>query len=258
MCLAAAAGCGDKGSDPGQGSQQDWIALLASVVPSEFVLPSNADANAGLVASMDVEGKVHSIGVLRNGINFVNAGDVWSSGRGASDPPETTEVRLDVRSTPVNGVAQFVYSTMPSHPSGIVLAFDGTTDHRFRVTGSHQYPALIDSVQSVTAVNPTAPSSGATVVRSGGLAVTWVGGADTTVYVGAMVYRTSVPTQRQLAGVVRDADGALDIPSATLLAMPPGNTTLVVVRFRLRYVGSGSFRTGLLVEAGDARPIVLQ
>ena len=256
--LAVVAGCGSKGTtSPPAGTTQDLVALIASLVPAEFVLPSNVDPSASVIASMDVESKVQVFAALQNGSNLVNGGDLWSTGRGQADPPGTAEVMLDVRSTPVGGVSQYVYSTMPSHPTGIVLGFDGTTYHRFRVTGSTQHPARIDSVQSVTPVDPTAPSSGASVPRSGGLAVSWTGGADTTVYVGAMVYRTSDPTQRRVSGVVRDAGGGLTISSATLLGLLPGNATLVVVRFRLRYVGSGAFRTGLLVEAGDARPIVL-
>jgi len=260
--LAGVSGCGggSKGTTaPPQGTTADLVALIASLVPPEFVLPSNVEQGASLLATMDVSGKVQAFAALQNGANLVNGGDVWSSGRGASDPPATPEVQLDVRSTLVSGVDQFVYSTMPSHPSGIVLAFDGSAMHHLRATGTGQFPAFSDSVRSVTAIDPSTPASGASVPRASDLLVTWSdGGADTTVYVGAMVYRTSDPTQRRLTGVVRDGDGQLTVHAATLSALPVGDATLVVVRFRLRYVGAGTFRRGLLSEAGDARPIVLQ
>jgi hypothetical protein len=260
--VAMVGGCGGSSKNttaPAVGTTEDLVALIVSLVPPEFVLPSNVESGSSLLATMDVESKIQAFAALRNGNNFVNGGDVFSSGRGPSDPPETVEVGLDVRSTPVNSVEQFVYSTLPSHPAGLVLAFDGTTPHRFRVTGSAAYPARIDSVLSVTPVNPAEPTSGAAVPRASDLVVTWRdGGTDTTVYVGAMVYRTADPTQRRLSGVVRDSDGQLTLKSAALMALPAGATTLAVVRFRLRYVGAGVSRTGLLVEAGDARPIDLQ
>ncbi len=250
------AGCGGGPTAP-QGTVQDLANLIASLVPAEFILPSNVDNAASWAAAMNVESNHQAFALIQNSSDFVNAGDIFSSGRRASDPLATNEVRLDVRNTPVNGTAQYVYSTMPSNPSGIVLAFDGVRYHRFRITGSGRYPALTDSVLSVIPLVPATPSSGATVQRSLGINVTWAAGTDTTQYVTAMVFMNSDHAQRRISGVTRDTDGHLLVSGALLSQLPAGSATLVVVRYRLRYVGGGAFRSGILSEAGDARPITL-
>ncbi|HEY3217354.1 MAG TPA: hypothetical protein VGK93_12770 [Candidatus Eisenbacteria bacterium] len=251
------AGCGSGGGPTAPRTVQDLASLIASLVPAEFVMPSNVDLTESWAAAMDVESKRQAFALIQNSNDFVNAGDIFSSGRRASDPVAADEVRLDVRSTPVNGVAQYVYSTMPSNPSGIVLAFDDVRYHRFRITGSSRYPAVTDSVRSVIPLVPATPSSGATVQRSLGINVTWTAGADTTQYVTAMVFMNSDPTQRRISGVTRDTNGQLTLSGTLLSQLPAGSATLVVVRYRLRYVSSGMFKTGILSEAGDARPITL-
>ena len=105
-----------------QGTFADLVALGASSVPKEFVVPSNVDLAASLAASSTIDGKRQSFAAFHDGYYVVDAGEasvrVPSPSAGPGDSPADS-LLLDKRSVLVGGMPNYVYTTLLSHPAGV-------------------------------------------------------------------------------------------------------------------------------------------
>jgi hypothetical protein len=265
LVAAALWGCSSNDNGPTapvQGTFADLVALGASSVPKEFVVPSNVDLAASLAASSTIDGKRQSFAAFHDGYYVVDAGEasvrVPSPSAGPGDSPADS-LLLDKRSVLVGGMPNYVYTTLLSHPAGVAQDLEALGRFRFKVTGSTSVHAFEDSVGSVTGISATAPAPAAAVTRANGLTITWSpAGSDTTVYTSAMVFMRADSSKSVTSGVARDIDGTLAMSESQLLKLPAGAATLVLARYRLRNIFPSSRKVGLMTEMAESRPITLQ
>ncbi len=257
--LLGLAGCGSSShttapTPPAGNTLADLRAMLASTVVPGTVLPPNADTTATLLATMDVDGLRAASATFVVGASLAQAGTVSVEGNSGGGGGEIDLDRLTVN----YGGTQSTYTTLVSHPLGVNLAFDGSTFHRFTATGSATVSALVDSIRAVTLPTLATPAASADVPRASDLAVTWSdAGTDTTVYVIAAVGSTVDSAKIALGVLVRDVAGATSIPAARLGALPAGNATLAVTRYRLAYHTPGGRKVGLACMGTRTRALTL-
>lgn len=264
--LAAAlllAGCGGKSSTgptgPPTGTFSELLALIDRSVISGAVLPTDIDTTAAILGALEVEGFRAAVAFFPTFLSpqlvqFSDAGVV-----SLRTGPSGGETALDKQQLIVSGFTMSIYSTLPSHPAGIALAFDGTTQHRFTVNGSSSVAAFTDSVKSVSKPVITAPAPGATITRASGLTLDWTPmGADTTVYVTGLVVSQVDSTLAAAATIARDVDGSTTISSGRLSGLPPGPARLTLARYRILRRDAGARRINLVSEAVSLRTLELQ
>ena len=171
----------------------------------------------------------------------------------------TTVDTLVRESVPVNFQPVYVYSSIPNLPHGLPIAFDGVLQHRFQVSGTAAFPALLDSVQSVALPVVTSPAAAAGVHRNADLAVTWSdAGTDSTIYVQCVVRSDADTTRLAWGQLVRDAAGATIVTTAQLSGLAAGSARLSVGRYRLLHHLNGSHKVNLVCEATELRAVTLQ
>ncbi len=262
--LLSASGCGGGGGTTGPGGPptgtfNDLLALIDRAVIPGAVLPGNADSTAAILAALDVEGFRAAVALFPT---FITPTAVQFSDAGAVSVrtgPSGGETTLDKQQLVVSGFTMNVYSSLPSHPAGLALVFDGTHHQRFTVAGSSSVAGFVDSVRSVSRPAVGAPSPGATVPRASGLTVTWTPmGSDTTVYVTALVVSQVDSTLAATATLVRDVDGTTTLAGGALSALPPGPARLSVARHRILRRDTGPRRVNLVSEAVTLRTLELQ
>jgi hypothetical protein len=254
-------GCGGGSSPTGPtGPPTGTAAELAALIATSFIAgtlpPTNVDTTASFLATVNVNGLRASTVLFispTTGLQDAGTVSVWT---GAT---ANTQTDLDKRQLVVSGILQTLYTTVTNHPLGINLPFDGTSFHRFTVSGSGSVPAFADSVLSVTLPAISAPSPGANVSRASDLTVSWSNaGSDTTIYCLAAVRSQSDSSTIAISTLVRDADGSTVIPAARLGAIPAGSAWLVLARFRLvHHAISGGRKLDLVCEAVETRAITL-
>ncbi len=263
LLAAVLAGCGKSGSSSvaptiPMGTVDDLVALVRQAFVSGAVVPTNVDANVSvLLYTLEVDGRRGATAFFVDqttlGQTLVNAGDV------SVHPVAGSPLSLTQHVLSVTGAVNTVYTTFISRPLGVALPFDGTTFHRFTVTGSASVEAFTDSVTAVSAPAISAPASGATADSLVDLTVSWSNpGADSTVYVQAMLRSTVDTTSTVLSDLARDADGTTLIPSPRVRALPSGPARLSVARFRVRPRSVGARIGALVCESVVTRSIQIQ
>ncbi len=236
-------------------------AAIRLFVPASFTTPAGLDTTASLLVTTTLDGSKSGLAVFVSGGRLVDAGQVYlrTLKAGASDPDSILLVKL---AGTLQGSTYVGYVSSPYTTEGIKIPFDGVLSHVWNVKGSSAIPALIDSVKSVTDVTVTAPIDGANVSRAADLTVSWSGpGSESDVFVGAVVIASSDTTKHVAGNIVLSSAGSLIVPTARLAALPAGNATLAVSRYRLIYkitLPTPALPTGFLVEAVRRHPIVLQ
>lgn len=258
--VLALASCGKStmSTGPLEPSSLTLGAAIRLFVPPTFTIPANLDTTASLLITTRLDGSKSGLAVFVAYQSLVDAGQVYlrTLKAGASDPDSTM---LAKQEGTFHSLAYVGYISSPYTTEGIKIPFDGVLSHVWNVKGSGLIPAFIDSVKSVTDVTVTAPLDGANVMRSSDLTVSWSDpGSEADVYVGAVVIATSDTTKHVAGNIVLSSAGTLIVPTARLAALPAGNATLAVSRFRLTYKTLGGHPTGFLVEAVKRHPIVLQ
>ena len=258
-----ATGCGSGGgtapNGPPIGTASELFALIDRSVISGAVLPTDIDTTAAIIGALDVEGFRAAVAFFPTFLSpqlvqFSDAGVV-----SLRTGPSGGETALDKQQLVVSGFTMNIYSTLPSHPAGIVLAFDGTTQHRFTVGGSSSVTAFTDSVKSVSQPAITSPGPAATITRASGLTLDWTPmGADTTVYVTGLIVSQVDSTLAAAATIARDVDGTTTIPSGRLTGLPPGPARLTLARYRILRRDAGARRVNLVSEAVSLRTLELQ
>lgn len=259
-----ASGCGGSSSSTGPsgpptGTISELFALIDRSVISGAVLPTDIDTTAAILGALEVEGFRAAVGFFPTFLSpqlaqFSDAGVVSLRTGGSGG-----ETALDKQQLVVSGFTMSIYSTLPSHPTGISLAFDGTTQHRFTVGGSSSVAAFTDSVKSVSKPVITAPAPGATITRASGLTLDWTAmGADTTVYVTGLIVSQVDSTFAAAATIARDVDGTTSIASGPLSGLPPGPARLTLARYRILRRDAGARRINLVSEAVSLRTLELQ
>ncbi len=257
------AGCGAGSSTaPGGvplGTFNELLAMIDRAVIPGAILPPNADSTAAFLGALNVEGLRAGFGLFPTYISptvvqFSDAGAV--SIRTVASGGETT---LDRQQLIVSGFTMNVYSTLPSHPAGFVLAFDGTTQHRFTVSGASSVTAFVDSVRSVSLPVVVTPAAGATVPRASNLDITWTPmGSDTAVYVAGLLVSEIDTTLSAAVTLARDVDGSSRIDSARLATLPIGAARLSLARYRIVRRDAGARRINLISQAVTLRTVELQ
>lgn len=261
---ASLVGCGGSSSTTGPsgpptGTFNELLALIDRSLITGAALPTDLDSTAAIIGAVSVEGYRGAIALFPTFITptaaqFSDAGTV-SVRTGVSG----SETALDKQQLVVSGFTMNVYSTVPSHPAGIALAFDGTTQHRFTVSGSTSVVGFVDSVRSVTQPVVVSPSAGATITRASGLTLTWTPmGSDTTAYVTALIVSQVDSAFSAVATIARDVDGTSSISSGALSGLPPGAARLSVARYRLTRRDAGARRINIVSEAVSLRTVELQ
>lgn len=257
-------GCGGGGgttgpTGPPTGTFNDLLALIDRSLLTGAALPTDLDSTAAIVATLDVEGVRGAFALFPTFLTptaaqFSDAGTV-----SVRTGPSGGETALDKQQLVVSGFTMNVYSTLPSHPAGVLLAFDGATQHRFTVSGSTSVVPFVDSVLSVSRPNVSAPSPGATITRSAGLPITWTAmGSDTTVYVTAVIVSMIDSSFSATATIARDIDATATIAAGPLTTLPPGAARLSVARYRIQRRDAGARRINLVCEAVTLRALELQ
>lgn len=253
LCLALA-GCGGKGSGAATGpinpvgTVADLQKALVNSYTAGAVVPTNADTTAGLLATVNVDALKGATALYLVGGSLQDAGAVTVKVHAAG--PAVSELTLDKLAVNVQGILQYFYTSRVSHPLAINLTFDGSDYHRFSNSGTGVVPAFSDSILSVSLPVISAPASGASVVHTSPLTVSWTPmGSDSTVYVIAVLRSTMDSTKVAYGVIARDVDGSTIISSARLTALPLGSARLAVARYRLAYHTYGSIRAGLACEA---------
>ena len=230
-------------------------------VPPSFTTPANLDTTASLMVTTTLDGTRSGLAVFVSGGRLVDAGQVYlrTLKAGVGDPDSILLTKL---AGTLQGHTYVGYISAPYTAEGIKIPFDGVLSHVWNVKGSSAIPAFIDSVKSVTDVTVTTPLDNANVSRAADLTVSWSDpGGESDVYVGAVVIASSDTTKHVAGNVVLSSAGTLTVPTARLAALPAGNATLAVSRYRLIYritLPGPAVPTGLLVEAVRRHPIVLQ
>ncbi len=263
--LATLAGCGGGGSGdaptgpvlPPSGTAQDLANMISGSFVAGAVLPTNVDTTASLLATMNVNGLRAGLVLLLSPTTGLQDGGAISLRTGLAG--STSETALDKLQLRVSGLIQTVYTTLPSHPLGVVLPFDATTHHRFTVPGGTGVTAFEDSVLSVTLPAIASPAASATVSRAADLVVSWSNaGADTTVYCLALVRSQVDTTMGAISALVRDPDAQTTITTARLSTLPAGAARLALARFRLvHHSVAGGRKADLVSEAVETRSITL-
>lgn len=258
-------GCGGSSGGgptaPGSGPPVGTVADLSRMVSGAFVagsvLPTNADTTASLLGTMNVDGLRAAAALFISPTSGLQDAGTVTTRTGLVLPG--SETALDKAQLTVSGFVQTVYSTLASHPLGVVLPFDGTSRHKFTVSGSSAVAAFSDSVTSVTLPVVTAPAPAASVSRAADLAVTWSdAGADTTVYCLAAVQSFADSTKFAIGALTLDTAGSCTIPTARLSLLPAGNARLSLARFRLVHHSiAGGRKVDLVSEAATTRSLTL-
>ena len=231
--------------------------MISSTLVAGAVLPTNVDTTASLLGAMNVDGLRAAAALFLSATTGLQDAGTVTVRTGAALPG--AEAALDKLQLTVMGFLQSAYTTLPSHPLGVVLPFDGTSRHRFTVGGSTSVMAFADSVTSVTLPVVSAPSPGATINRATGLAVLWTdAGTDTTLYCLAVVHSLTDSSKIAISDLVRDVDGACAVGSARLSALPAGNARFSLARFRLvHHTAAGGRKVDLVSEAATTRSVTL-
>lgn len=263
LLLTLATGCGSSGSTapggPPTGTVAELLALIDRAIVPGAVLPQHVDTTAAYVATMDVEGFEAAFALFPTTLSpqvvqFSDAGAV-----SVRTGPPLAETAFDKQQLVVNGFTMNVYSTLPSHPAGLALVFDGAVQHRFTVGGSSAVAAFSDSVLSVSRPPITAPAAAATVTRASGLAISWTPmGSDSTVYITAAVTSMVDSSLSVFATIARDLDGTTSVGGGVLSNLPPGAARLSLARSRIVRRSAGARLVNLICEAVSTRTIELQ
>lgn len=265
LSLAAAlAGCGGSSSTTGPtgpptGTFNDLLALIDRSLITGAALPTDLDSTAAILGTVSVEGARGALALFPTFLTptvaqFSDAGIV-----SVRTGPSGGETALDKQQLVVSGFTMNIYSSVPSHPAGIPLAFDGTTQHRFTVSGSTSVVAFVDSVLSVSQPVLTTPAPGATITRSAGLPIEWTAmGTDTTVYVTAVIVSMVDSSFSAAATIARDVEGRATIDAGPLTTLPIGAARLSVARYRLKRRDAGARRVNLVCESVALRTLELQ
>lgn len=259
---AALAGCGGKSGGPAgptipTGTIDDLFALLDQAVVAGAVVPTNLDTAAtSLLYSLEVDGKRGATALF---VQLTTASQtLLDAGEVTIAPVASGTVALGKHQLSVTGLLQTVYTTFITRPAGILLPFDGTTFHRFAVSGSGAVAAFTDSVKSVTAPAVASPAAGAVVDSLADLTVTWSNpGSDTTVYVICELRSNVDSTRFAAATIARDVDGSAVVPQARLLPLPPGPATLSVARYRLAPRLIAGRVTAIVCESATTRGVTM-
>jgi hypothetical protein len=189
--------------------------------------------------------------VFRNGAGWVDAGAVFV--RKSLSNSVADSVGLDTESFSYGGAPRVLYTSTLSHPFNLDLTFNASTRHIFGVAGSGAFPAVIDSVISVTMPLLTQPVLHDFYPRAQDLTVSWSNpGADTTVYVTATITSVDDPTKEVQTAVARDLDGQLVIPAAVLQPLF-GHVEVALSRYRLGYRTTAGRRVGVMCSAVATR-----
>ena len=258
-------GCGKSPTTPAGGggiplgTNNDLIAMIGSAYATGAQFPTTLDTTANILAAINVEGLRSATAVfpILSG-PLVQLSDAGAVSVRTGVGPASSEITLDKLQLNVAATIQTVYTTLKSHPIDVAIPFDGTTYHRFSLTGTTAVPARVDSVKSVTLPTISAPSAGATVSRSSNLTVSWSdAGIDTTVYMMVFVGSLVDTTQFAAATLTRDNAGSVALPSAALLLLPNGAASMSVVRFRLERRALPGRKLDLISETVRIRSLTL-
>ncbi|MFN8587609.1 MAG: hypothetical protein U0704_07370 [Candidatus Eisenbacteria bacterium] len=258
---AVLAGCGASSDLTLPGIVVHWPdefdSLATRSQPAGAVTASNVPGNVSLLATFEVSGLRSAFGLFTDGLFFVDAGTVQVRAH-APIGGASVQKTLDKLSMLVGASPWYLYTSLPSNPLGVNLAFDGTEHHVFSVSGSGSVAAFTDSVRSVAHPAVTAPANGAAVSRAADLAVSWSdAGSDTTVYVRALLASQVDSSKVAFSELVRDVAGTTTVPASWLAVLPAGSARLSVARWRVAYHGTGTSRTALVCETVELRTLTL-